>query len=76
MWVSWRRGRLVRIIVNGWGARSAAESVGTLPIGGGTLVGLTFVVLVVVAFGVVVLGLGLVLERLARRRRVGTPPEP
>jgi hypothetical protein len=42
----------------------------------GTMVGLTFVVLVVIAFGVVVLGLGLVLERLARRRRVGTPPRP
>ena len=42
----------------------------------GMMVGLTFVVLVVVVLGVVVLGFGLVLERLARRRRVGTPPRP
>ena len=36
-------------------------------LGGGTMVGLTFVVLAVVGFGVVVLALGLTLEKLARR---------
>jgi len=40
------------------------------------MVGLTLVVLVVVVLGVVVLALGLVLERLARRHRAGIPPRP
>jgi hypothetical protein len=40
------------------------------------MVGLTFVVLTVVGFGVVVLALGLVLEQLARRYRAGAPPRP
>jgi hypothetical protein len=40
------------------------------------MVGLTFVVLVVVVLGVVVLALGRVLERLERRNRAGTPPRP
>jgi hypothetical protein len=40
------------------------------------MVGLTFVVLAVVVFGVVVVALGLVLERLARRSGTGAPPRP
>jgi hypothetical protein len=40
------------------------------------MVGLTFVVLAVVIFGVVVLALGLVLERLTRRSGAGAPPKP
>jgi hypothetical protein len=40
------------------------------------MVGLTFVVLTVVVVGVVVLALGLVLERLARRSGTGAPPRP
>jgi Na+/pantothenate symporter len=40
------------------------------------MVGLTFVVLAVVVLGVVVLALGLVVERLARRSRAGAPPRP
>jgi hypothetical protein len=40
------------------------------------MVGLTFVVLAVVILGVVVVGLGLMLERLARRSGTGAPPRP
>ena len=40
------------------------------------MVGLTFVVLAVVIFGVVVLALGLVLERLKRRSGAGASPKP
>jgi hypothetical protein len=40
------------------------------------MVGLTFVVLVVVVLGVVMLALGLVLELLTRRQRAGTPLRP
>jgi hypothetical protein len=40
------------------------------------MVGPTLVVLAVVVFGVVVLVLGMVLERLARRSGTDTPPRP
>jgi hypothetical protein len=40
------------------------------------MVGLTFLVLAVVVFGVVVLTFGVVLERLARRSGTGAPPKP
>jgi hypothetical protein len=40
------------------------------------MVGLTFVVLAVIALGTVVLLLGLAVERLVRRRRGGVPPAP
>ena len=40
------------------------------------MVGLTFVVLAVVALGVTVVALGLVVERLTRRHRADPPPRP
>jgi hypothetical protein len=43
---------------------------------GETMVGLTFVVLAVVVFGVVVPALGLGLECLTRRSGAGAPPRP
>jgi hypothetical protein len=40
------------------------------------MVGLTFGVLAVIALGTVVLLMGFSVERLARRRRGGSPPTP
>jgi hypothetical protein len=40
------------------------------------MVGLTFVVLAVVALGLLVVALGLALERRTRRDRVKAPPQP
>jgi hypothetical protein len=41
-----------------------------------TMVGLTFAVLALVVLGLVVVALGLALERLVRRHRAKPPPQP
>jgi hypothetical protein len=52
----------------------AGQATGNL-IGGKTMVGLTFAVLAVVVLGLVVVALGLALERLVRRHRAKPPPQ-